>query len=82
MTSKEAVTDYSPEAVEAILSAFNDRVLQAIHDEERVDDIILHGHLREARGAVNVVLTTRVDDFLWACTKSGHAVYQVRTCCC
>ena len=44
MTSKEAVTDYSPEAVEAILSAFNDRVLQAIHDEERVDDIILHDH--------------------------------------
>ena len=26
MTSKEAVTDYSPEAVEAILSAFNDHV--------------------------------------------------------
>ena len=24
--------------------------------------------------AVDVVLTTRVDDFLWACTKSGHAV--------
>ena len=34
MTSKEAVTDYSLEAVEAILSAFNDRVLQAIHDED------------------------------------------------
>ena len=48
MTNKEAVTDYSPEAVEAILSAFNDRVLQAIQDEERVDDIILHDHLREA----------------------------------
>ena len=25
-------------------------------------------------GAVDVVLTTHVDDFLWACTKSGHAV--------
>ena len=48
MTSKEAVTDYSPEAVEAILSPFHDRVLQAIQDEERVDDIILHDHLREA----------------------------------
>ena len=43
MTSKEAVTDYSPEAVEAILSAFNGRVLQAIQDEESVNDIILHG---------------------------------------
>ena len=30
LTNKEAVTDYSPEAVEAILGAFNDRVLQAI----------------------------------------------------
>ena len=48
MTSKEAATDYSPGAVEAILSAFNDRVLQAIQDEDRVDDITLHGHLREA----------------------------------
>ena len=48
MTSKGAVTDYSPEAVEAILSAFNDRVLQAIQDEERVDDIILHDHLNKA----------------------------------
>ena len=46
MTNKEAVTDYSPEAVEAILGAFNDRVLQAIQDEDRVDD--LHDHLREA----------------------------------
>ena len=35
MTKKEAVTDFTPEAVEAILSAFNDRVLQAIHDEEK-----------------------------------------------
>ena len=42
MTNKEAVTDYSPEAVEAILSACNDRVFQAIQHEERVDDIILH----------------------------------------
>ena len=25
-------------------------------------------------GAVDVVLTTRIDDFLWACTESGHAV--------
>ena len=48
MTNKGAVTDYSPEAVEAILSAFNDRVLQAIQDEERVDDTILHDQLREA----------------------------------
>ena len=48
MTSKEAVTDYSPEAVEAILGAFNDRVLQAIQDEDRVDDVVLHDHLREA----------------------------------
>ena len=43
MTNKEAVTDYSPEAVEAILGAFNDRVLKAIQDEDRV-----HDHLREA----------------------------------
>ena len=48
MTSKEAVTDYSPEAVEAILSAFNDRVLQAIQDEDRIDEVILDDHLREA----------------------------------
>ena len=48
MTNKEAVTDYSPEAVEAFLGAFNDRVLQAIQDEDRVDDIVLHDHLREA----------------------------------
>ena len=25
-------------------------------------------------GAVDVVLTTHVNDFLWACTESGHAV--------
>ena len=31
-----------------MLSAFNDRVLQAIQDEDRVDEIILHDHLREA----------------------------------
>ena len=48
MTNKEAVTDYSPEAVEAILGAFNDRVLQAIQDEDSIDDIVLHDHLREA----------------------------------
>ena len=36
MTSKEAVTDFSPEAVEAILSAFNDCALQAIQDEDRI----------------------------------------------
>ena len=42
------MTDYSPEAVEAILGAFNDRVLQAIQDEDRVDDIVLRDHLREA----------------------------------
>ena len=48
MTNKGAVTDYSPEAAEAILSAFHDRVLQAIQDGDRVDDIILHDHLREA----------------------------------
>ena len=34
MTNKGAVTDYSPEAVEAILGALNDRVLQAIQDED------------------------------------------------
>ena len=45
-TSNALDVDYSPEAVEAILSAFNDRVLQAIQDEDRVDDI-LHDHLRE-----------------------------------
>ena len=33
MTCNGAVTDYSPDAVEAILSAFNDRVLQAIQDK-------------------------------------------------
>ena len=60
MTSEEAVTDYSPEAVEAILSAFNDRVLQAIQDEERVDDITLHDHLREA-----IVKTMEDPDFPW-----------------
>ena len=48
MTNKEAVTDYSPEAVETILGGFNDRVLQAIQDEDRVDDVVLHDHLREA----------------------------------
>ena len=30
--------------------------------------------LSSENGAVDVVLTTHVDDFLWACTKSGHAV--------
>ena len=29
-------------------------------------------HIKNA--AVDVVLTTHVDDFLWACTESGHAV--------
>ena len=48
MTNEEAVTDYSPEAVEAILGAFNDRVLQAVQDEDRIDDIVLHDHIREA----------------------------------
>ena len=48
MTSGEAVTDFSPGAVEAILSAVYDRVLQAMQDEDRVDEIILHEHLREA----------------------------------
>ena len=28
----------------------------------------------ENGAAVDVVLTTHVDDFLWACTESGHAV--------
>ena len=42
MTNKEAVTDYSPEAVEAILGAFNDRVLQAIQDEKmRIESMTL-----------------------------------------
>ena len=48
MTNKEAVTDFRPEAVEAILSTFNDRVLLAIQDEDRVDEIILYDRLREA----------------------------------
>ena len=48
ITNKEAVIDFSPEAVEAILRAFNERVLQAIQDEDRVDEIILHDYLREA----------------------------------
>ena len=61
MTNKEAVTDYSPEAVEAILSAFNDRVLQAIHDEERVDEIILHDHLGDA-----IVKTMEDPDSPWS----------------
>ena len=61
MTSKEAVTDYSPEAVEAILSAFHDHVLQAIQDEERVDDIILHDHLSEA-----IVKTMQDPDSPWS----------------
>ena len=61
MTSKEAVTDYSPEAVEAILSEFNGRVLQAIQDEDRVDDTILHGHLREA-----IVKTMEDPDSSWS----------------
>ena len=61
MTSKEAVTDHSPEAVEAILSAFNDRVLKAIHDEESVDDIILPDHLREA-----IVKTMEDPDSPWS----------------
>ena len=61
MTSKETVTDYSPQAVEAIRSAFNDRVLQAIHDEQRVDDIIIHDHLREA-----IVKTMEDPDSPWS----------------
>ena len=61
MMSKEAVTDYSPEAVEAILNAFNDRVLQAIQDEERVDDKILHDHLREA-----IAKTMEDPDYPWS----------------
>ena len=47
MTKKEVVTDYSPKAVEAMLGV-NDRVLQAIQGEDRIDDIVLHDHLREA----------------------------------
>ena len=66
MTSKEAVTDYSPEAVEAILSAFNNRVLQAIQDEERVEDIILHDHLGEA-----IVKTMEDPDSPWSETTRG-----------
>ena len=41
------MTDFSAEA-KAILNAFNDHVLQAIHNEHRVDEIILHDHLRKA----------------------------------
>ena len=55
MTNKEAVTDYSPEAVEAILGAFNDRVLQAIQDEDRVDDIVLHDHLRTSARCLEAI---------------------------
>ena len=55
------MTDYSPEAVEAILTAFNDRVLQAIQDEERVDDIILHDHLNKA-----IVKTMEDPDSSWS----------------
>ena len=61
MINKEAVTDYSPEAVEAILGAFNDRVLQAIQDEDRVDEIVLHDHLREA-----IAKTKKDPDSLWS----------------
>ena len=61
MTSKAAVTDYSPDAVEAILSAFNDRVLQAIQDEERVADIILYDLLKEA-----IVKTMEDPDSPWS----------------
>ena len=67
MTNKEAVTDYSPESVEAILGAFNDRVLQAIQDEDRVDDIVLHDHLREA-----IAKTMEDPDSPWS---------DVNTCC-
>ena len=45
MTNKGAVTNYNSEALEAIRSAFNGRVLQAIQDEESIDDIMLHDHL-------------------------------------
>ena len=66
MTNKEAVTDYSPEAVEAILGAFNDRVLQAIQDEDRVDDIVLHDHLREA-----ITKTMKDPDSPWSDVTVG-----------
>ena len=61
MTSKDAVTDYSLEAVEAILSSLNDRLLQVIQVEERVDDIILPDHLRE-----NIVKTMEDPDSPWS----------------
>ena len=61
MTKKEAVTDYSPEAVETILSALSYRVLPAIQDEDRVDEIILHDHLRKA-----IVKTMEAPDFPWS----------------
>ena len=31
-------------------------------------------YFRIENGAVDVVLTTHVDDFMWACAKSGHVV--------
>ena len=66
MTNKGAVTDYSPEAVEALLSAFTARVLQAIQDEDRVDDIILHDHLREA-----IAKTMKHPDSPWSDVTTG-----------
>ena len=66
MTNKEAVTDYSSEAVEAILGAFNDRVLQAIQDEDRVDDFVLHDHLREA-----IAKTMEDPDSPWSVVTVG-----------
>ena len=68
MTSKEAVTDYSPEAAEAILSAFNDRLLKAIQDEGRVDDIILHDHPTEA-----IIKTMEDPDASWSAVTTRGA---------
>ena len=48
ISNKEAVTDFNNDAVEAILSAFNDHVLKAINDEDRTDEIILHDLFRES----------------------------------
>ena len=51
MTSKEAVTDYSPEAVEAILSAFNGRVLQAIPPRSGKDRSFQGSHSQDHGGS-------------------------------
>ena len=45
MTNKEAVADFGSDPVEAILDAFNNRVLGAVNAEGKIDEIILHNLL-------------------------------------